>query len=108
MARSVALRCVLYVYNRTLTQSTYPDERCKTLYELITRTKPELSTVRIFRTHGKVLKPIPYQKSKVDAKVRDTIHVGYALGDAYHAYIHELGRVFVSKDVALIKNCTVM
>lgn len=98
-----ALRCVVYVYNRTLTKSTHPNERNKTPFELMTGNKPDVSNLRIFGTRVKVLKPRKYWRSKVDAKVWDGIHVGYAPGDAYRCYIPELGRVFVSKDVTFIE-----
>lgn len=98
-----ALRCVVYVYNRTLTKATNANECLKTPYEIITGDKPDLSNLRIFGTHVKVLKPKEYRKSKVGSKTWDGIHVGYNPGDAYRAYIPSLGRVFVSKDVTFIE-----
>lgn len=86
-----------------LTKSTHPDVRDKTPFEIVTGKKPDLSNLRIFGTTVKILKPESYQKSKVEPKVWDGIHVGYTSGDAYRCYIPTLGRVFVSRDVTFIE-----
>lgn len=99
-----AVRCVVYVHNRILTRSTHKDVREKTPYEILIGEKPDLSGLRIFGTKVKVLKPKAYRKSKVESRIWDGVHVGYNPGDAYRAYIPELGRVFMSKDVRFIEN----
>lgn len=98
-----ALRCAVYVYNRTLTRSTHKSERGRTPFEIVSGEKPDISNLRIFGTKVKVLKPKPYQGSKVESKTWNGVHVGYNPGDAYRAYIPELGRVFVSKDVTFLE-----
>lgn len=98
-----AVRCVVYVHNRTLTRSSNVNERGKTPYEIVTGTKPDLSNLRVFGTKVKVLKPKSYRKSKVESKTWDGLHVGYNAGGAYRCYIPELGRVFLSKDVTFIE-----
>ena len=98
-----AVRCVVYVYNRTLTRATHKDVRDKTPYEIVTGNKPDLSNLRIFGTKVKVLKPKAYRKSKVDSKTWDGLDVGYNPGDAYRVYIPELGHVLISKDVTFIE-----
>lgn len=98
-----ALRCVVYVYNRTLTRSTHKDARDKTPYQLITREKPDLSYLRSFGPHAKVLKPKKYREGKVESKVWDAIHVGYDSSGAYRAYVPDLRRVFVSRDVTFVE-----
>ena len=98
-----AVQCVAYVHNRTLTKSSHKDVRHMTPYEIIIKKKPDLSNLRMFGTKVKVLKPKKYRKGKMDSKTWDGIHVGYAPGDAYRAYIRELKCVFVSKDVTFIE-----
>lgn len=98
-----SVQCVVYVHNRTLTRSSHKDVQHMTPYEIMVGKKPNLSNLRIFGTKVKVLKPKKYRKSKVDAKTWNGIHVGYAPGEAYRAYIPELKRVFVSKDATFIE-----
>jgi len=97
------VQCVVHVYNRTLTKSTHKDAEGKTPYELVTGEKPDLWNLLIFGSKVKVLRPDKYKGSKVESKVWDGIHVGYAPGNAYRAYIPEIGREFVSKDVTFIE-----
>lgn len=98
-----AIRCVVHVYNRTLTRSSHKDVRHKTPYEIITGSKPDLSNLRIFGSQVKVLMPDAYRGTKVQPKCWDGYHVGYNPGDAYRCYIPKLKRVFVSKDVTFIE-----
>ena len=73
------------------------------LYDIVLGKKPDLSNLRIFGTKVKVLKPKPYRKGKMDAKTWNGIHVVYAPGDAYRAYIPELKRAFVTKDITFFE-----
>lgn len=98
-----AIMCVLHVYNRTLTRSNRCDIRHITPFEIVPRDKPDLSNLKIFSAKVKLLKPKSYRKSKVEPYVRDSIHAGYHLGDAYRLCIPKLGRVFVSKDASFIE-----
>lgn len=79
------------------------EARNRTPYEVITGRKADLSNLRIFGTRVKVLRPPKYRKTKVGPKTWCVIHLGYSPGDAYAAYIHKLGRLFVSKDVTFIE-----
>ena len=98
-----AVQCVAYVHNRTLTKSSHKNVQHMTPYEIVLGKKPDLSNLRIFGTKVKVLKPKPYRKGKMDAKTWNGIHVGYAPGDVYRAYIPELKRVFVTTDITFVE-----
>ena len=97
---SEAFLTVIYVHNRTLTDSTQKSLRGKTPYEIITGRKPDLSHLRVFGCKVKVQKPKRYMGGKFDSKVWDGIHVGYDGADgAYRIYVPRLRRVLVSRDV---------
>lgn len=98
-----ALECVVHVLNRTLTRSSHRDVRNMTPYEIITGNKPDLSYLRIIGTKVKVLRPQKYREGKVSAEVWEGIPVGYMDSGAYRAYIPQLGRIFVSKNVTFIE-----
>lgn len=63
-----SLRCVVYVYNRTLTKSTNRTARKKAPYEMFTGSKSDLLNLQIFGTRVKVLGPPKYRNSKVGSK----------------------------------------
>lgn len=54
-------------------------------------------------TKEMVLKREKYRGGKMDSKPWSAIHVGYAPGDAYRAYVPEMKRVLVTKDVTFIE-----
>lgn len=66
---SEVLRCVVYIYNCTLINSTSKDARGKTPHELITGKKPDFSNLSKFGTHVKVLKPKNNREGKLASKV---------------------------------------
>jgi len=79
---------VVYIHDRTSTESTHMSLRGKTPYEIITEAKPDLSYLRIFGCKVKVEKPNRYIKGKFDTKVWDGIYVGYDGADgAYLIYV---------------------
>lgn len=98
-----AVRCVVYVHNRTLTRSSHPSVRDKTPFEILTGRKPDLSNLRVFGSKVKVLRPKPYRGSKFDPKTWNGVHVGYDAGNSYRVFIPEIRRVFVSKDVTFLE-----
>ena len=49
-----AVRCVVHVYNRTLTRSTHKNARGRTPYEILAGEIPDLSHLRIFGSKVKV------------------------------------------------------
>lgn len=63
-----ALRCVVHVYNRTLTNNSHKYVRYKTPYEILTGEKPDLCHIRIFGTKVKVLKLKKYRDGKVNPR----------------------------------------
>lgn len=79
--------------------------RCtrKNPYYILTGSKPYLSNLSIFGSKVKVLKPKPYRKSKVDSKVWDRFHVGYAPGDFYRIFVPSLNPVIESIGVTFME-----